>query len=123
MNVTGIRHESNGGYDSFLIEALNIAKPTKTGSLEAKTIADKPTSWQKDILIAALDKLENNMQVENKDPLNYMDNPPIENFQEALQELKMLINSDFSKYASQAQANLTPADILYLFEEENSYIV
>lgn len=121
MNVTKI---SQGGaqYDSFLLEALAIGKPESTDKGASASEA-KPKGWEKQILMDALDKLENNIKVEDNSPLNYSDAAPIESFAEAKAELKKLVENNFSDYAAQAQANLTPADILYLFEEESSFVV
>lgn len=119
MNVTKIS-QGSGAYDPFLLDALAISKAPKASGAEASD-ATKPKGWEKQILLDALDKLENNINVEESGPLNYADAAPIETFSEAKAELEKLINSNFKEYASQAQANITPADILYLFEEETSF--
>lgn len=121
MNVTNIS-QSNSNYDPFLLDALAIGKAPKPDELNSVDSV-KPKGWEKQILLDALDKLENNISVDESGPLNYADAAPIETFTEAKNELKKLIEDNFSQYASQAQANLTPADILYLFEEETSITI
>ena len=121
MNVTKIT-QGGAQFDPFLLDALAITKPDAASNAGAAEAA-KPKGWEKQILMDALDKLENNIKVEDNSPLNYASAAPIETFAEAKAELKKLVNVNFSDYAAQAQANLTPADILYLFEEESSFVV
>lgn len=120
MQVTGIK--SGGNYDPFLVDALGIGK-TKSSAISEDKEKTQPVGWQRDILISALDKLEKNVKVEDNSPLNYNTAAPLENFQDALQELHNLINNNFEKYAAKAQANLNPMDVLYLFEEEQNFII
>lgn len=126
MQVTEIRNSGGAGYDSFLVDSLGIGKSKKSSvatQLEEPAKQVDKTAWQKDILSSAISRLENNMQVEDKSPLNYATAAPIETYQEALGELKNLISNNFAQYAAKAQANLTPQDILYLFEEEQVSVV
>jgi len=113
------------GYDPFLIDALGIGKSKQTTSKdELKQITEKPTSWQKDILLTALDKIESSISVNITNVNNgILQTPPLENYQEALKELKNLVSKNFKEFASKAQSNLTPQDILYLFEDENNFVV
>lgn len=112
------------GYDPFLVDALGLSKNKKTNNMEElKQIAEKPTSWQKDILLTALDKIENSLPTSRTGVLDFTSAPPLETYQEALKELKNLVNDNFKEYASKAQSNLTPQDILYLFEDESSFVV
>jgi hypothetical protein len=122
MEVKNISNQAGTQYDPFLVDALNIGskkvksvETTKTNSSEKIQFS---ADWQKQILSDALDKLENNIQVDDSSPLFAEEAAPIETYQEALTELKSLFNSDFDKFASAAQANLTPGDILYLFEDQ-----
>ncbi|TAL69812.1 MAG: hypothetical protein EPN82_04100 [Bacteroidetes bacterium] len=91
---------------------------------KAKTSTDKQkqnanfTSWQKDILLTALEKLENNIQVEDIHPLSRRDAAPIETHDEALNELNFVKSNQFVQEAYGAQANLNPQDIMYLFTGE-----
>jgi len=129
MEVRNISRDQNTSYDPFLLDALNINKvyDKKTQEIDKNGNPDSElnkTSWQKDILINALDKLENSIQIDDKShPLGGAENVPIETYSEALDELKKLVESNFSQYASKAQANLTPGDILYLFEDSYDFVV
>ena len=121
MRVSDL-NKSSMGYDPFLVDALGLSKTKKTSSIDdLKQITEKPTSWQKDILLTALDKLESGLAAKESDTLSLKSAPPLENFQEALKELKSLVDNNFKEYASQAQSNLTPQDILYLFEDEYNF--
>lgn len=121
MRVSDL-NKSSMGYDPFLVDALGLSKTKKTSSIDdLKQITEKPTSWQKDILLTALDKLESGLAAKESDTLSLNSAPPLENFQEALKELKSLVDNNFKEYVSQAQSNLTPQDILYLFEDEYNF--
>lgn len=122
MEVKNISNAGGMNYDSYLVDALNIGPAKSNNVEEAKPKTSEKVEfnadWQKKILSDALDKLENNIQTDDSSPLFTDDAMPIETYKEALIELKSLINSDFDKFASEAQANLTPGDILYLFEDQ-----
>lgn len=124
MRVVDLKNNATN-YDAFLVDALGISKTKKaTSKEELKQIAEKPTTWQKDILLTALDKIEGSLPVSSKnEPLDMNSAPPLENYKEALAELKSLVSSNFKEYASLAQSNITPQDILYLFEDENNTII
>lgn len=113
------------GYDPFLIDALGIGKSKQiTSKDELKQITEKPTNWQKDILLTALDKIESSISVDNTNVnKGILQTPPLDNYQEALKELKNLVSKNFKEFASKAQSNLTPQDILYLFEDENNFVL
>ena len=123
MDVTNISN-GNNKYDSFLVDALNLgdSKAKKVDdSKSAKQISEtEKTAWRMSVLEDAIDSLENNLQVNDNSALFAEANAPIETYKEALSELKTLVNSDFDKYAKDAQANLTPADVIYLFEDQIS---
>jgi hypothetical protein len=126
MTVRDIKNSGGVSYDQFLVDSLVLGKAKKSTekvALETPNKGVDQTTWQKDILTTALSRLENNLQIEDNSPLNYNTAAPIESFQEAIEELRNLVDKNFAEYASKAQANLTPNDILYLFEDENSFVV
>lgn len=133
MEVRNITRDQSMSFDPFLLDALNIKDPNapkskivdKSGNALAKDTENvNKANWQKDILLTALDKLENSIQVDDKShPLGGVQNAPIESFDEALIELKTLVESNFKEYAAVSQANLTPGDILYLFEDTYDFVV
>lgn len=122
MEIKNIANAGSTQYDPFLVDALNIGNKgtDKSKNVESKIQKNDsaPAKWQQDILLGALDSLENNIQVDNSSPLFSDDAAPIETYKEALEELRKVVSEDFEKYASASQANLTPGDILYLFEDQ-----
>ena len=92
----------------------------KTDSIETASVKknNNPVAWQKDILMQALDKLENNIQLDNSHPLDKVQSAPIESFEEALIELSFIKSPFFLENASQAQANLKPESVVNLFTSE-----
>ncbi len=88
-------------------------------NLDKVDISNNSISWQNDILLSALDMLENNIQLDNNHPLDRLGNQPIDNFDEALLELRFLQTDTFKNQASSAQANINAADVLSLFLNEN----
>ncbi|MBI5326362.1 MAG: hypothetical protein HZB41_13995 [Ignavibacteriae bacterium] len=107
----------------------NAEKILKTGSEisveqlkdSSKPNADKPNQnqnlsrWQKDILLTALEKLENIIQMDDIHPLSRQNAAPIETYQEAIKELEFVKSPKFSSEAYGAQANLNPQDVMFLF--------
>lgn len=77
----------------------------------------KLSAWQQEILISALDKLVNNIQVDNSHPLGRLENKPIVTHIEALASLEK-INPDYLlQNGSEAQANVTAAAFIKLVME------
>lgn len=96
--------------------ALKQTKKVKNGAnLQEENIPSPPINWQKNILIDALEKLEDNIQVDNSHPLDYSKNAPIETYKEAIKELKFIKTQKFLDEASNAQANININDVLSLF--------
>ena len=122
MDVKNIQNSINAQYDSFLVDALNIGK-TKTSKKIENNIATKSSDfdkvkWQQNVLLSALDNLENNIQVDNSSPLFNENNAPIESYKEALDELRKVVRANNKEFMEKAQANITPSDILHLFEDQ-----
>ena len=127
MEVKNIQNGLNTQYDSFLLDALNIGKSTESNKSEAiakknKQSLDK-TTWQHNVLLSALSDLENNIQVDNSSPLFSENNVPIETYKEALEELRKVVEFNNKEMMEHAQANLTPKDILHLFEDQFEFLV
>lgn len=118
MKVTSISTGSVSAYDTMgLINSDTIQKTPKKDSISTDSYTAS-TSWQKDILLSALDSLENNIQnTDSSHPLSKQSSAPIESYQEALIELSFVKSPFFRVDASQAQANLTPEDVVGLFME------
>lgn len=116
MNITRIStNEAQPYYPAVLSKTeiqKNIENKKETG-IENKN----NTSWQKDILLNALDNLENKIQSANSHPLDNVANAPIETHDEALIELSFVNNPIFKEQAVDAQANINPEQVLALFLE------
>lgn len=97
--------------------AKNANKPQKADKMNTEN-QNFSTSWQRDVLLDALERLENTVQLDNNHPLDSIRNQPIETFDEALIELRFLNNPVFVAEASGAQANLLAESIIELFAEE-----
>ena len=126
MDVKNIQNSINAQYDSFLFDALNIGK-TKTSKKIENNIATKSSDfdkvkWQQNVLLSALDNLENNIQVDNSSPLFNENNAPIESYKEALDELRKVVRANNKEFMEKAQANITPSDILHLFEDQIEFL-
>ena len=98
-------------------EVKNAKKDIKSDNLDAQKDVFSST-WQQDILLDAINKLENNIQVNNIHPLDSIPNQPIENFEEALKELKNVDLSLIRRDGSDAQANISPETIISLFIDD-----
>ena len=126
MDVKNIQNSINAQYDSFLVDALNIGK-TKTSKKIENNITTKSSDfdkvkWQQNVLLSALDNLENNIQVDNSSPLFNENNAPIESYKEALEELRKVVHANSKEFMEKAQANITPSDILHLFEDQIEFL-
>lgn len=117
MKVTDIRYTPVSTYDNTTLKHSDVAqKMTKDEASTQVTSTD--SKWQKNILMDAINMLENNIQTDdNNHPLSQTSNAPIESFDEALIELSFTKTPFFKETASQAQANLTGSDISQLFTE------
>ena len=102
----------------FKPTAINKKNEMDTSSIQKTDLSINP--WQKDILLQAIDMLENNKHLDDIHPLDRAVNAPIETFEEALLELNYFKTSKFRNEASSAQANLNPHDVLYLFQEDTA---
>ena len=126
MDVKNIQNSINAQYDSFLVDALNIGK-TKTSkkienNITSNTSDFDKVKWQQNVLLSALDDLENNIQVDNSSPLFTNENAPIESYKESLDELRKDVHANSKEFMEKAQANITPSDILHLFEDQIEFL-
>lgn len=122
MNITEIRESGSKQYDLSLFEAIQSESIIETESVKNEYTTKDSTSRQKKILLDALDKLENNLHLDDSNPLDKLKNTPIESYEEALIELSFIKSPFFKIHASQAQANVNTNDVMYLFvDEENLF--
>lgn len=127
MKITDIRNNSTQdanlhAYKPEELKNINFNKIDKSDKLNISTQANETASsqWQRDILLTAIEKMENNLQIDDNHPLGKVSNAPIETFEEALIELSFLKSDKYQNTASLAQANIKAEDIFYLFKEENN---
>ncbi len=118
MNISKIKQQQAMPYAPQVIsrKELNAAKEKQSSDTYD---AAAPASWQKDILLNALDRLENNIQTDDSHPLDRAGNMPIESFDEALIELSFIKTPMFRAQASGAQANINPEDVAQLFTDSS----
>lgn len=121
MNITGIR------YDSQVTASFSVADDTEkkknpvshlNKDVAINNDVKSTSAWKKDILMQAIEQLENSKQLDDSHPLDKIESAPIETFGEAIIELHLIHTNDFKKYASAAQANILPQDVLNLFVGE-----
>lgn len=114
MQITNITkvEKTLSSIDDLSIEQV---KDSAKSSIDKEKNNPNFTSWQKDILLSAINKLENNIQMDDIHPLSRRDSAPIETYEQALIELNFVKSPKFVQEAYGAQANLNPQDIMYLF--------
>ena len=117
MQVREISNPQANALEYSTLKPKEITVKTEQPIENPSADSASDTAWQKDILMQALDKLENNMHVDNSLPLNKQSSGPIESFDEALIELSFTKTPFFRREAASAQANIKAEDILSLFTE------
>lgn len=119
MKVTEIRSTNVPSVDVRPYQPEKIEKKKESQPIRDKVeISSENVNWQKDILLSALDLIENKVTKDAAHPLDKLENRPIETFEEALLELRFLNTDTFAREAAFAQANLKAEDILSLFMED-----
>ena len=117
MQITNVtKVEKN--LDSTVDVSIEQVKDKAKSSVDKNKSEGNLTSWQKDILLSAINKLENNIQMDDIHPLSRRDAAPIETYEQALIELNYVKSPKFAQEAYGAQANLNPQDVMYLFTGE-----
>ena len=127
MNITEIRNTKIGNldYQKFIPNSLEQAKINYVDKNKQLQIIDKndvksPTNWKQSILLQGLKMLENKMQVNNISTNYVLDKPenaPIEIFEDAIIELKLLDTELFAQQALQAQGNISSKVVFDLLTE------
>ena len=117
MQITNITKVEKTLNNSAELSIEQVKDTSKTSIENGKKDANF-TNWQNDILLSAIDKLENSIQMDDIHPLSKRDSEPIETYEQALIELNFVKTPKFVQEAYGAQANLNPQDILYLFTGE-----
>ncbi|MFP4528877.1 MAG: hypothetical protein ACLFQX_10025 [Candidatus Kapaibacterium sp.] len=115
MNVTSIGSYGTTAYEPMTYPTVEQQTATTSSTTESTA---PTTDWQKDILLTAINDLENTLQLDDSHPLDREGNTPIETLDEALIEASMLNSPTYQEEAAGAQANLSGEDVLYLFSGE-----
>ncbi len=119
MKVTEIRASGIQAVDVKSFQPEKVEKKAESNTIKDKVeISAESMNWQKDILLSALELIENKVQPDASYPLDKVENRPIETFEEALLELRFLNTDVYAKEALGAQANIKTEDVLSLFIEE-----
>lgn len=120
MKITSINKENFKNIEKF---TTHIAKNTKSNSVEntdiniIKSENQLNGEWKMDILSNAIDKLANSIQPSENHPLSLLSNYPIDDFADALNELKKVKSEILLNQGKEAQANLDAINLLELFKD------
>ncbi len=114
MNIAKI---SNSPVDIYVPRDIKSDSTKQIFSKNEHSDKIKFNSWQQDILINALDKMINNVQLDNNHPLGKPENQALENYQDAMNVLSQLNSDLIRNYGSQAQANVSSTTFLQLVTE------
>lgn len=115
MQIKEVTLANIENYEAEQIKPSFIAKHSKNKEIKLNKSSTPSLAWQKDILMNAIEMLENNIQMDNTHPLSQPMNAPIETFHEALIELSFIKTPKFREEALAAQANVNVENILTLF--------
>ncbi len=119
MNISEIRTSGVANYEPYTPTKVDPKKVAEQKQIDAAKVDKSNEAWQKNILLDALDSIESSIGTSDSHPLDAAANAPIESFDEALIELNFIKTPMFAKYASQAQANINPEDVVALFADES----
>jgi len=86
MKIAEINPQNYQAYQPKELKKSDIPVNSPKG-IDKLDINQNNGNWQKDILLDALSMIENNIQLDNNNPLDKMENQPIETYEEALMEL------------------------------------
>lgn len=117
MKVTDIRYQPVNPIETKAFRNAEVLKKSETVLNNSSVKVVQDPSWQKNILLDAIQNLENNIQTDNNHPLSRADYAPIESLDEAMIELAWFKTPFFQAQGVEAQANLTAEDIAALFVE------
>lgn len=120
MKITSINKENFQNIEKFTTHIPKVNQPTIAVNIDKIAFdADnsKPGEWQMNILNSAIDKLANSIQPNDNHPLSLVSNYPIDDFTEALNELKKIRSEIISSEGTQAQANIDAISLLELFRD------
>ncbi|MBX3043978.1 MAG: hypothetical protein KIT33_08305 [Candidatus Kapabacteria bacterium] len=118
MNIAKI---STNVVETYIPKEIKFDPAKQKNDVSYGNNSKKLNNWQEEILIGAIDKLVNNIQVDNSHPLGMSKNAPIESYAEAVKVLSEINSDNYSdnlkNFGSQAQANVSAETFLQLILE------
>lgn len=122
MKITSINKENFQNIEKFTTLIPRLSQPKPPANVDkniTNSVSADSDNWQLDILSNALDKLANSIQpsTSNNHPLSLVSNYPIDDYTEALNELKKVRIDILSSEGIKAQANLDAINLLELFKD------
>jgi hypothetical protein len=114
MNITKIGVNQS---ESYIPREVAVDSTRTKSTINQNTENSNLNNWQEDILINALDKLANNIQVDNSHPLGRAENRPLASYQEALDILSEINAESLRNVGSSAQANVSASSFIQLMME------
>lgn len=116
MSIAEVGSSTVNPYELLVFNKPEKVLEAEKNAAEEKNIAKPNDAWRRNILLQGLEKLENNIQLDDSLPLFKSGAAPIQNYAEALKELKALINDEnFAKNAGGAQANIKAESVVDIF--------
>ncbi|MGA2296486.1 MAG: hypothetical protein ABSG15_02955 [FCB group bacterium] len=115
MEVKGITDSS---ISSFRIENLKTneaVKETLNENTDAQNSDTSNSTLKNNLLSDTINKLENNIHMNDIHPLDNKSSLPINSFKEAINELNFIKTDKFKTEALFVHANINPGEILDLF--------
>ncbi len=120
MKITSINKENFQNIQNFTTHIAKANQTTNAENIDKIDIKSENTAtgeWKMDILNNAIEKLANSIQPNNNHPLSLVSNYPIDDFTEALNELKKVKSEIILSEGTKAQANLDAINLLELFKD------
>ncbi len=120
MKITSINKENFQNIEKFTTHIGKSSKPSSVENIDQTSITSETKvagEWKIDILNSAIEKLANSIQPSDNHPLSLVSNYPIDDFTEALSELKKVKSEILSNEGTKAQANLDVINLLELFKD------
>jgi len=115
MNISKI---STNQAESYIPRELKVESTRQNTAKSDTDNKQKLNNWQEQILLNAIDKLANNIQVDNSHPLGRPENSPLESYDEAMQLLSEINSESLRNFGSKAQANVSPESFMRLLIEQ-----
>lgn len=120
MKITSINKENFQNIEKFTTHIPKVNQTKVAENIDKNTVKSENKiagEWQMDILNNAIEKLANSIQPSDNHPLSLVSNYPIDDFTEAINELKKVKSEILFSEGTQAQANIDAINLLELFKD------